>query len=295
MITLAKAKNMVIAGDYINNPVIITTGIPQIIINFKGKCVKLDYHNVSAYELITDEHRKSAASGVARGIVGGTLLGPVGMLAGGLSAKSKGIYQVAIEFKNGKKSLLEINDDIYKALVKSCFAPAHANHSHSKKPSKKSSKLRKIFLFFSWTLVALLLLLLFFAFSSSPSEKDSVSDEYIAEIDSYNAAVIDTWDNVVNTYKSYDSGEITLDDLMSSMGHSNQTFIMTASEIDKAEETTYSRMVGEITDLYYDTTINIMNFLHEGDTSSLEDLEHVPGQIIEKKSDIDQARDKLIK
>jgi hypothetical protein len=44
---------------------------------------------VKSYELITDEHRKSAASGVARGIVGGALLGPVGMLAGGYLLKAK--------------------------------------------------------------------------------------------------------------------------------------------------------------------------------------------------------------
>lgn len=48
---------------------------------------------IESYELITDEHRKSAKSGIARGLVGGALLGPVGMLAGGMSAKSKGIYQ----------------------------------------------------------------------------------------------------------------------------------------------------------------------------------------------------------
>jgi hypothetical protein len=76
---------------------------------------------VESYELITDEHRKSAKSGIARGLVGGALLGPVGMLAGGMSAKSKGIYQVAIQFKDGKRSLLEVDDKIYKAIIQACF------------------------------------------------------------------------------------------------------------------------------------------------------------------------------
>lgn len=76
---------------------------------------------VENYELITDEHRKSAASGVSRGLVGGALLEPVGMLAGAMSAKNKGIYQIAIQFKDGKKSLIEVDDKIYKALVKACF------------------------------------------------------------------------------------------------------------------------------------------------------------------------------
>ena len=49
------------------------------------------------------------------------MLGPVGMLAGGISAKNKGIYQVAVEFTDGKRSLLEVDDKIYKAIAKGCF------------------------------------------------------------------------------------------------------------------------------------------------------------------------------
>ena len=119
---MANAKNRVIAGDYIGNLVNGSFGIVTIAIGFKpSNRITLNSSTVESYELITDEHRKSAASGVARGLVGGALLGPVGMLAGGLSAKNKGIYQVAVQFKDGKRSLLEIDDKIYKSLVKSCF------------------------------------------------------------------------------------------------------------------------------------------------------------------------------
>ena len=79
-------------------------GYASIAMGILKKAISLDKDNVSSYELITDEHRKSAASGVARGLVGGALLGPVGMLAGGLSAKNKGIFQVVIEFNDGKRS-----------------------------------------------------------------------------------------------------------------------------------------------------------------------------------------------
>lgn len=44
----------------------------------------------------------------------------VGLLAG-LSAKKKGVYIIALEFKDGKKSLLEVDDKIYKALLKKLF------------------------------------------------------------------------------------------------------------------------------------------------------------------------------
>ena len=114
------AKNKVIAGDYNGSQVTTSFGIVQLILGFT-KTLALDKSTVSGYELVTDEHRKSAASGVGRGLIGGALLGPVGLLAGGLSAKSKGTFTVAINFKDGKSSLLEVDDKNYKAIVKKCF------------------------------------------------------------------------------------------------------------------------------------------------------------------------------
>ena len=117
---MSKAANKVIAGDYEGRAVATTVQGAYILFGFM-KTYYLDKNSVESYELITDEHRKSATSGVARGLVGGALLGPVGMLAGGLSAKNKGIYQIAIQFKDGKKSLIEVDDKIYKIIIKSCF------------------------------------------------------------------------------------------------------------------------------------------------------------------------------
>lgn len=119
---MSKAKNKVIAGEYLGCNLNGAFGIVTIICGFKpSKNIDINKTTVDSYELITDEHRKSAASGVARGIVGGALLGPVGLLAGGLSAKNKGIYQIAIQFKDGKRSLIEVDDKIYKSILKSCF------------------------------------------------------------------------------------------------------------------------------------------------------------------------------
>lgn len=117
---MAKAKNKVIAGDYNGNMVGQSLGNPYISTGLI-KSIGLNNSTIESYEIITDEHRKSAKSGIARGLVGGTLLGPVGMLAGGVSAKSKGIYQIALQFKDGKRSLVEIDDKIYKAIIKACF------------------------------------------------------------------------------------------------------------------------------------------------------------------------------
>lgn len=116
---MASAKNKVIAGDYQGKNILCSLGNPSIWISW-SESIYLNKNTIQTCDLITDEHRKSAASGIARGAVGGLLLGPVGLLAG-LSAKNKGIYQLAIQFKDGKRSLIEVNDKIYKAIIKSCF------------------------------------------------------------------------------------------------------------------------------------------------------------------------------
>lgn len=114
------AKNIVIAGDYINKGVALGMGKPFITTKILHP-LYLTKDNVETWEVVSDEQRKSAASGVARGLVGGALLGPVGMLAGGLSAKNKGTYNIIIQFKDGKKSLLEVDTNIYKAIMKVLF------------------------------------------------------------------------------------------------------------------------------------------------------------------------------
>ena len=96
------AKNMVIAGDYMGKPITGIGGVVQIYVD------------------ITEDTRKSAASGIARGAVGAALLGPVGLLAG-LSAKNKSTVTVAVRFKDGKNSLLEMDDKVYKNFVRAMF------------------------------------------------------------------------------------------------------------------------------------------------------------------------------
>ena len=119
---MASAKNKVIAGDYEGKNIVGKAGMKHPVIALGMiKSVPMNKDTVEEYELMTDEHTKSAASGVARGLVGGFMFGGVGALAGATSGKNKGIYTVAVQFKDGKKSLIEIDDAAYKALVKACF------------------------------------------------------------------------------------------------------------------------------------------------------------------------------
>lgn len=115
------AKNRVIAGDYAGKQVLgggaAQAGIALGLI----KQLYLNKTTVENYEVIADEHNKSAASGAVKGMVGGALLGGAGMLAGVMSAKEKGIYTVSVQFKDGKRSLLEVDEKIYKAIMQACF------------------------------------------------------------------------------------------------------------------------------------------------------------------------------
>lgn len=111
--------NMVIAGDYEGAG--IAVGHNSIKICKGLKRIKLTKDMVDSYEVVTEEHRKSATSGIARGLIGGALLGGVGAIAGAMSAKQKGVYQVAIQFKDGKRSLLLLDDNAYKTLTRILF------------------------------------------------------------------------------------------------------------------------------------------------------------------------------
>lgn len=113
------AKNQVIAGEYEGKN--IFSGKKDVLLYTSfTKSFPLNKETVASFEVVTEEHTKSAVSGISRGIVGGALLGPVGLLAG-LSAKNKGTHTIAIEFKDGKRSLIEIDEKLYKQLTISMF------------------------------------------------------------------------------------------------------------------------------------------------------------------------------
>lgn len=112
--------NKVIAGDYVGKSISLTLGTAYLSISML-KSIQLDKSTLESFEIVNQEKRKNASSVVGRGLVGGFLLGGVGLLAGSLSAKNKGTYQVILLFKDGKKSLIECDDKVYKAITKSMF------------------------------------------------------------------------------------------------------------------------------------------------------------------------------
>lgn len=75
-------------------------------------------HTISSYTVI-DETNKDKYS-IWKGALGVALFGGFGAIAGVGGKKSKE-YLVAVEWKDGEKSLLSLDEDAYKVFVKSMF------------------------------------------------------------------------------------------------------------------------------------------------------------------------------
>ncbi len=117
---MAKVKNAVIAGDYAGRKVLCSKN--KIIFDraFETPIV-VDDTTVDKYEVIDQESTKDLGSAFGRGLIGNALFGSVGMMAGVISAKNKTAIIISIDFKNGDKSLIEVDKDIYKLLMKILF------------------------------------------------------------------------------------------------------------------------------------------------------------------------------
>lgn len=116
-------KNYVSTGDYAHFKISIDTKncLKISALNgWKPLTIKINPETVDSYELIGEESHTSGSSAVGRAAVGSFLLGPIGVAAA-LSAKKKGIHTIGIKWKDGGKSIIEIDDKLYKTFLSSMF------------------------------------------------------------------------------------------------------------------------------------------------------------------------------
>lgn len=111
----SKAKNKVISGYLAGANITHFWGEIKIS-GFAGNQT-ISKATVANIELVNSETNKDTGSSIARGVVGGVLLGPAGLIGGALLGKHNDIYTLSINFKNGKKSLVEIDSNLYKELT----------------------------------------------------------------------------------------------------------------------------------------------------------------------------------
>lgn len=105
------AHGKVIEGEYKSSYIQVSGGKLKIISGFFSS-VSLTSETIKAYNIIMEDNSKKMGSVIGRGAVGFLLLGPLGALAGGVTAKTKG-YTIEVEFMDGKSSIIQIPNDLY--------------------------------------------------------------------------------------------------------------------------------------------------------------------------------------
>lgn len=93
-------------------------GKPKALLMPKGlvSTEKLDLSSIASAEIVTDTDSLTRRAGWAA--VGAVALGPIGLLAGALAGKKT---VVAVEFRDGRRALMECASDEVAALKAACF------------------------------------------------------------------------------------------------------------------------------------------------------------------------------
>lgn len=106
-------KNYVVEGRYKNRKIL---GGSSLDIDVELQPLSKRY--ISSYTVI-DESNKDQYS-FWKGALGVALFGGLGAIAG-VNGKKKKEYLIAVEWKDGEKSLISLDDEYYKVFVKSNF------------------------------------------------------------------------------------------------------------------------------------------------------------------------------
>lgn len=108
-------EDFVVGGKYKNSRVGISFG--RLYITKFLERHYLTSENVASIQLVGQDTRKSASSSIGRGIVGGVLLGPVGLIGGAVSGKNKISRDFLIEYRSGEQSVIRVSKLIYPKVI----------------------------------------------------------------------------------------------------------------------------------------------------------------------------------
>ena len=116
---MAVARNLVLAGDYAGLRVFRMSPSLAYISGTMKKIEDIYFtpETVRRYELMTEEIIRSGNSLLLTGALDPGCLISLRLRASE-AMQSKGIYTIAVKFQDDKRSLLEIDDKIYAAIVR---------------------------------------------------------------------------------------------------------------------------------------------------------------------------------
>lgn len=110
--------NYVIKGEYKDKKIVDRSILQICHAQINGTDKPLSKFTISSYTVI-DESNKEEYS-FLKGALGAAFFGGLGAVAG-IGGKSRKEYLIAIEWKNGGKSLILIDGEYYKTFVKTMF------------------------------------------------------------------------------------------------------------------------------------------------------------------------------
>ena len=113
------SNGKVIAGDYKNYEVVA----------YGGKCyfmhwlqkIKVNKAVVSRYELVSDINKHPFWGTLIKGAISRAVFGTIGAASALSSSIGKKSYVISIEFKNGRRSLIEVPDTDYVSVLRAIY------------------------------------------------------------------------------------------------------------------------------------------------------------------------------
>ena len=116
-------KNTVIKGDYKNWYLSIHKEMDKLILEGINDNIEISNNTIIDYDIKYTEFKRDIIDIVIRIIIGVLLIGPIGILVGFTANKSFISYRlISIEFKNGNKSLVKIDNRTFKYLVEKVYS-----------------------------------------------------------------------------------------------------------------------------------------------------------------------------
>jgi hypothetical protein len=115
-------NNVVISGEYKHYFVRINNETPNLKLEGASGSIEISKDTISNYEVRDIEYKRGLMDILARIIIGYILIGPIGLLAVFTASRSCVSFKIVyLEFKDGKKSLIKIDNKIFKTLVEIIF------------------------------------------------------------------------------------------------------------------------------------------------------------------------------